>query len=305
MSQMNENTLQHGNATMEKDNTYHELQQDLDHVSALTFQHSLYHHITDCYSPKALAVLLKSKLRQINLYSPFDNDRCDSDIFICHSNTPRHYYGSLNPRTHQIATASGTEGLLGLVPTTRLQKHSRIELDDLWWLSGIPPVLPTPTQTFPMTKLSASQQNCVLDQNPRSCVILRFAPPIFTLAQLSSTHAGSSLMQMNSQRAWIKEGSNQDRGRRRARRGLGSRFSLTPFRFEIRSTSKSSEAELNIINSYASPSEGPGSRAGTRPTSLTSLYGCALVNEEDYVAENPSDREDNDWDDCGMSLSKS
>ena len=102
------------------------------------------------------------------------------------------------------------------------------------------------------------------------------------------------------------EGDGRDGGRGRgyecSRSASGSSHSHS--RIETLTNSRIPEAELGVISLHAPPSEGTGSRTSTRPASLSSLYGCALVNEEDYVTEDQWDCEEDDWDECGMSSSE-
>ena len=103
-----------------------------------------------------------------------------------------------------------------------------------------------------------------------------------------------------------REGDGRDEGRgrgyERSRSASGSTHSHS--RIETLTTSRISEAELGVISLRAPPSEGTGSRTSTRPASPSSLYGCALVNEEDYVVEDDWDCNEDDWDECGKSLSE-
>ncbi len=123
---------------------------------------------------------------------------------------------------------------------------------------------------------------------------------LFTLLHLLSAHwvTGSSLTETNRQQTGAVEESGQIRGRARAQDGLASESSSNLVPIETRSSSKCAEAELDIIDSYASPSQKSESHADTHPILLNSQHGCGLPNEEDYVVEELSDCGDDDWDQC-------
>ena len=70
------------------------------------------------------------------------------------------------------------------------------------------------------------------------------------------------------------------------------------------STSRSSELELDIMNVYETQSERSGYNKSNSPGSPSSQYGCLLANEEDYVVEDESDWEEDNWDECGVSSSE-
>lgn len=97
------------------------------------------------------------------------------------------------------------------------------------------------------------------------------------------------------------DGRDEDRGLGYEPNGPASSSSCTNDQVENR---YSFDVELDIINVYASLSGDSGSRASTRPISLNSQIGCALVNEDEYIVENEFDCEEDDWDECEMSSSE-
>ncbi|KAL9075014.1 MAG: hypothetical protein Q9161_001945 [Pseudevernia consocians] len=66
----------------------------------------------------------------------------------------------------------------------------------------------------------------------------------------------------------------------------------------------SADTELDIIDSYFSPSIDQVVRTHSRPTSLNSQYGYALANEEDYVLKEEAGHGDDEWDLCEVSSSE-
>lgn len=64
------------------------------------------------------------------------------------------------------------------------------------------------------------------------------------------------------------------------------------------------DAQLDIIDSYLSPSNAKEVRTNSRPTSLNSQYSYILVNKANYMANEELDNKDDEWDYCEMSSTK-
>ncbi|CAD6576946.1 MAG: Baculoviral IAP repeat containing [Alectoria sarmentosa] len=214
-----------------------------------------------------------------------------------------HRFGSLSPRSRQVGTVPGTQGALQGGLTTYLQGISQPGLDTRMRLTGIAAIIHLPIQTFRVTSWPGLQQARNLEQNRRPRVLPQTAADLLILLQPPYSHKvlGSFLTDASSQRADRNDGYGHYRGRARTRDSSVARTSYTHLQTGTRSTSKSSGVELDIIDSYGFSSEEPETRASTRTTSRASQYGCALANEEDYVAEGLSDVEDDVWDECEMS----
>ena len=138
--------------------------------------------------------------------------------------------------------------------------------------------------------------------NPRAV-----SPQSLSPGDLSgSSHSERTTRQVNGFRAleqYRERGRGSVRGRERAGEGrvrgrgrtmdAGTRF-----------ISSSADAELDIIDSYLSPSIDQRFRTHARPTSLDSQSGYVLANEEDYVPKEEPDHEDDGWDRCEVSSSE-
>ena len=85
-------------------------------------------------------------------------------------------------------------------------------------------------------------------------------------------------------------------GRETTLNDAASRSSCAPV--QIGTKTVFPEAQHESTASYASPSEESEDGASNRPNSLNSVYSYALANEEEYVVEEVSDGEDEEWDDC-------
>ena len=170
-------------------------------------------------------------------------------------------------------------------------------------LTGIPAIIHLTIQTFRVTSWPGLQQARNLEQNRRPRVLPQTAADLLILSQPPYSHkvSGTSLTDASGQQADGNDGNGQYRGRARARDSSVGGIDYAPLQTGTRSTSKSSGAELDIIDSYGFSSEEPETRASTPPTSRASQYGCALANEEDYVAENLSNGEDDVWDEGELS----
>ena len=307
MSQVHDNALEQDNPTMKKANTRHDLQLHRGSVVVHDTHQYLYHDIVDRFYRHAVAASLKVVLRQPNPRSFFIDARYDSIILICHSNTPNHRYGSYRPRPCQIGTASGTGGFEW---STYLQQVSRIKIAAQTWLTDTLAPLHIPSQSFRGMTITGLHQAPSVGQTHRPRLFSQFAsylPSPFLLPLFNHLSAqknsGFCLMDTNDRQPGGIDESGQDRGRGGASDSITSASGSNPVQSETWSTSRYSEAELDVISSYASPSEGSESRTGTRHTSPNSQYGCALANEDDYVAEELSNCGDEEWDECEVSSS--
>ncbi|CAF9921619.1 MAG: hypothetical protein ALECFALPRED_001842 [Alectoria fallacina] len=288
---------------METENTCRDLQQSFRSMTVLDTRQILHRDMVGAFYRDARATSLEPMLRQHNLYSVFGNNAYPSNLFICHSKTPDGRYGPLSPRFRKVGTIPDTQGVQQAGSTTHLQGIPRPGLDTHMQLTRIPAIIHPPSQTFRVTSWPGFQQARNLEQNPRPRIRPQPVADLLILSQLpySLKVSGSSLTDASGQRADGNDGYGQYRGRARARDSSVGGTDYTPLQTGTRSTSNSSGAELDIIDSYGFSSEEPETRASTRPTSRALQYGCALTNEEDYVAEGLSDGEDDVWDECEMS----
>lgn len=188
-------------------------------------------------------------------------------------------------------------------PALQLRETPRPGRDALMWLTGMLLPLQIPSQIFRVTTLPRIPQAHHVAQTSRPHDLPPVTRYLVPLSQLLSLLKGSTShpMDANRQPPVRSDGSAQDCDLECAPEGLANGSSYTRCETETRSTSHPSAAELEIIESYASRSEGSESRAGSRPTSLNSQYGYVLANEEDYVVEGTSSRGDNEWDECEVS----
>ena len=122
-----------------------------------------------------------------------------------------------------------------------------------------------------------------------------------------SSHSDRKVRQVDGFRAleqYSGHGRGSVHGRQRAREKRVSGHGRTTITAGTRLVPSSADAELDIIDSYFSPSIDQVVRTHSRPTSLNSQYGYALANEEDYVLKEESDHEDDEWDRCEVSSSE-
>ncbi len=309
MSQVHDNALGQDDATMKKANSCRDLQRYRGSMVVHDTPQYLYHGTVNRFYRDALAASLRSMPRQLNPRSLFRDAGYDSLIVICHSKIPDHTpCGSYRPRPRHIGTAPCTEEVEW---STGLQQVSRIKTAAQTWLTGTLAPLRIPSQILCGMIITGLHQAPHMEQTPGPRLFSQFVSylPIYfplSLFHHPSAHknSGFSLTNTNGQQPGGIDESDQNRGRERASDNITSASSSNPVQSETWSTSKYSEVELDVINSYATPSEGSESRTGTRPTSLSSQYGCALANEEEYVVEELSDREDGEWDNCEVSLNE-
>ena len=122
-----------------------------------------------------------------------------------------------------------------------------------------------------------------------------------------SSHSDRKARQVDGFRAleqYRGHGRRSVHSRERAREDRVSGHGRTIITAGTRLVPGSADAELDIIDSYFSPSIDQVVRTHSRPTSLNSQYGYALANEEDYVLKEESDHEDDEWDLCEVSSSE-
>ena len=292
MSQVNRNVLE------QEVPKIRDLPQKLDPVSAPKIpQAPLPTTGTRLYSMpiKTLPELLRSQLKP---NSGCHSNNHDSSLIVRHSNTPAHGSGPLSLRPREFTSAATTGGTAWVAKLIRFLESSRFGLDARMWLMAISSRLHIPSQALGVIKFLPALQ--VLRNPPRPCREL--LPYGFILSQLPVYEISRTfLLETSGQLYEGKDSNGQEHGREHGHDSRASSSRYNPIPAEAPFTSESPEAELDIIKSYACSSEGSESRAGTRPTSLNSQYGCALANEEDYVAEYHSDQEDEDWDECETS----
>ena len=287
---------------MENKKLYRKLQQELEPIQPLEVQKNvdrgrLYHIYRD-----ALAATLESFLSEQNHDTVFINGGYASNTVIYHSN---HRSGSPSHRSCQIGTTPGTGGMAKVGWRILRQDIPRLDLGSRLWVSHMSTIHGIPKQTIRITDIPRLQQAGSVERTTRSRLFPRFAPYLLSLSQPPSERKllGYLPIETRSQRSG-SNGGDGHLGRERAHDSPASGSSHTPTRTEDRSTSESSEAESGLIIPYVSPSEGSESRTSTRPKSTNSPYGYVLANEDDYVIEDPSDHEEDEWDYCEVSSSK-
>ena len=289
MSQVNRNVLE------QEVPKIRDLPQKLDPVSAPKIpQAPLPTTGTRFYSMpiRTLPELLRSR---VNPDSGCHNDSHDSSLIVRHSNTPAHGSGPLSLRPREFTSAATTGGTAWVAKLIRFLESSRFGLDARMWLMAISSRLHIPSQALGVMNIVPALQ--VLRNPPRP--FLDFLPYGFILSQLPVYEISRTSLLETSCRLY---GDNNRIGQEHGRDHMGDHLaSDSTIPTATPSTSEPSVTELDIIKAYACSSEGSDSRGEMRPTSLNSQYGCALADEEDYVAEYHSDQGDEDWDECETS----
>ena len=277
----------------------HGLQQALDPFGLFTIQERLYRNMTDRICQTARAAPYAPILQQLNLESIFGKDSYASAIVVRHSGMLEYCFSSLQLRPHQRVSPPGSGGLPRFRPIIHLQEVLRKNVKPHFWLVPMSAILRILRQQAREMQLPWIKQKSNLEEPSYPRLRFEYLLPALLLSPLYIAFKllHWSLMETIHHRARIVNEGGQDRGRTPSRDDLAGTISC----IHPRSRSNSSDAELDVINSYSSTSEEPETRISTDPVPLNSQCECALANEGDYLLENGSDGGVDEWDDCETS----